>query len=121
MAVAATLLILGLALLFRALLGLRIGHAAQSLIGGLDAGDAALDYELRPKLAIFAYVATTVYVASIALEMPFFWSTFAFLAGLGTVMARLRWPLTVWVFGASFAGTIAVDYLFRTLLQVALP
>jgi putative tricarboxylic transport membrane protein len=121
MAVSAVLFVLGLVLLLRALLGLRIGQAAQSLIGGLDAAAPEIDYELRPGLAVLAYAATAAYVGAIAIGLPFFWSTLTFLAGLGAAIARLRQPLTYWILGASIVGTLLVDFLFRKVLLVPLP
>jgi hypothetical protein len=121
MAAAAALFALGLTLLVRALLGLEIGQAAQSLIGGLDAASADVDYPLRPGLAVFAFAATAAYVAAIWLGVPFFLSTFAFLAGLGLAMASLRRPLVWWVVGCALAGTVAIEYVFRKVLLVPLP
>lgn len=121
MVVAISLCALGLILLARAAMGLRIGQAAQSLIGGLDADDSAIDYPLRPGLAAFAYASTAAYVATIGLDVPFFWATFAFLAGVGLAMARMRRPLIYWVLCASLAGTFIVEYLFRIVLLVPLP
>jgi hypothetical protein len=121
MAAAATLFVLAVALLVRALLGLEIGQAAQSLIGGLDASADDVDYPLRPGLAVFAFAATAAYVAAIWLSVPFFFSTFAFLAGLGLAMSRLRRPLVWWVVGCSLAGTAAIEYVFRKVLLVPLP
>lgn len=121
MAAAAALFALGLALLVRALLGLHIGQAAQSLIGGLDNSGEGLDYPLRPGLAAFAYVATAAYVAAIWLAVPFFLSTFTFLSILGLAMARLRRPLAFWVVGAALAATISIEHVFRKVLLVSLP
>lgn len=121
MAAAAVLFALGLTLLVRALLGLEIGQAAQSLIGGLDAAATDVDYPLRPGLAVFAFAATSAYVAAIWLGVPFFLSTFAFLAGLGLAMSRLRRPLAWWVVGSSLAATVAIEYVFRKVLLVPLP
>lgn len=121
MAASAALLALGLALLVRALLGLHIGQAAQSLIGGLDATADEVDYPLRPGLAAFAFAATAAYVAAIWLNVPFFVSTFAFLAVLGLAMARMRRPLAYWVVGTAAAATVSIEYVFRKVLLVALP
>ncbi len=118
--VAILLLVLGAALLVRALAGMRTGQAAQSLILGLD-GETPADYRLRPGLAVLAFAATAAYTAALDLGAPFFWSTLAFLAGLGTAMADFRPRLTLWVFGAAIAGTLLVDHLFRKVLLVALP
>lgn len=118
---AAVLFALGLVLMIRALLGLKIGQAAQSLIGGLDAAATEVDYPLRPGLAAFAFAATAAYVAAIWLNVPFFLSTFAFLAGLGLAMSRLRRPLVWWVGGSSLVATVAIEYVFRKVLLVPLP
>jgi Tripartite tricarboxylate transporter TctB family len=121
MAVSVALFALGLTLLVRALLGLRIGQATQSLIGGLDAATPEIDYMLRPGLAVLAYAATVAYVGAIAIGLPFFWSTLVFLAGLGSTIARLRRPLTYWILGVSVIATFLVDFLFRRVLLVPLP
>lgn len=121
MAAAAALLALGLTLLVRALLGLHIGQASQSLIGGLDTAGEDVGYPLRPGLAAFAFSATGAYVAAIWLEVPFFVSTFAFLAILGLAMARLRRPLAYWIVGTALAATVAIEYVFRKVLLVSLP
>ena len=121
MAAAAALFALGLALLVRALLGLSIGQAAQSLIGGLDATAKDVGYPLRPGLAAFAFAATAAYVAAIWLEVSFFISTFAFLAVLGLAMARMQRPLAYWVVGTALAATVSIEYVFRKVLLVALP
>ncbi len=121
MAAALALLALGFALLVRALLGLHIGQATQSLIGGLDASAGDAGYPLRPGLAAFAFAATAAYVAAIWLNVPFFLSTFVFLAILGLAMARMRRPLIYWVIGVALTATAAIEHVFRKILLVALP
>jgi hypothetical protein len=121
MAAAVALFALGLALLVRALLGLHIGQAGQSLIGGLDTSSEEVGYPLRPGLAAFAFAATAAYVAAIWLAIPFFLSTFAFLSILGLAMARLRRPLAYWVVGTALLATISIEHVFRKILLVSLP
>lgn len=121
MAAAAALFALGVALLVRAVLGLHIGQAAQSLIGGLDTSGEDFDYPLRPGLAVFSYAATAAYVAAIWLAVPFFLSTFCFLSVLGLAMARLRRPLVYWVVGAALTATFSIEHVFRKILLVSLP
>jgi hypothetical protein len=102
-------------------LGLHIGQAGQSLIGGLDTSSEEVGYPLRPGLAAFAFAATAAYVAAIWLAIPFFLSTFAFLSILGLAMARLRRPLAYWVVGTALLATISIEHVFRKILLVSLP
>lgn len=120
MAVSALLALLSAVLLGRALAGLRIGQSAQSLILGLD-GQPAEDYRLRPALAVVCFFATCAYGASIAIGLPFLWSTMAFLAGLGAALGDFKPRLTAWAVGYAIVGGVAVDLLFRRLLLVQLP
>ena len=119
--VSGALAILALALLIRAALGLKIGQAAQSMILGMGEADAAVDYRLRPGLAVFAYAATIAYVAALSFGLPFLWATLAFLGGLGLAMAWGKTALYPWIAGAAIVGAHAVEYLFRTILRVPLP
>jgi hypothetical protein len=112
--------VLALVLLIRAALGLKIGQATQSMILGMGE-EAPTDYRLRPGLAVFAYIATIAYVAALTFGLPFPWSTLAFLGGLGLAMAWGKRELYPWIVGAAIFGTLAVDYLFRTILRVPLP
>jgi len=111
---------LGLVLLVRAALGLKIGQAAQSMILGM-VEDAPPDYRLRPALAVLAYAATILYVLALGFGVPFLWSTLAFLGGLGMAMAWGRPAHYPWVAASAIAGALAVEYLFRTVLRVPLP
>jgi Tripartite tricarboxylate transporter TctB family len=118
--VSGALAALALVLLIRAALGLEIGQAAQSMILGMG-DEAPVDYRLRPGLAVFAYAATIAYVAALSFGLPFLWVTLAFLGGLGVAMAWGKTALYPWIAGASIAGAVAVEYLFRTILRVPLP
>jgi hypothetical protein len=111
---------LALVLLIRAMLGLKIGQATQSMILGMGEDEAA-DYALRPGLAVLTYALTILYVAALTFGMPFLWTTMAFLAGLGLAMAWGKPALYPWIAGAAIMGTLAVDHLFRTILRVPLP
>ena len=110
----------GFILLARAVFGMKTGQASQAMIFGLGT-DADADYPLRPGLAAFCFAATGVYTAAIAIGIPFFWSTFAFLAVSGVAMANFRRNLSAWVLVASAVGAFAAEYLFRTVLLVDLP
>lgn len=121
LAVSIVLGIFGAILLIRTLLGLKVGQAAQSVIAGLSLDDPEVDYKLRPGLAVFTYAATAAYVGAIALGIPFVWSTFAFLAIVGSAMARFRRPLIWWVLGSAAAGTYVIHLLFVKILMVSLP
>lgn len=120
MAVSAALAVLAIVLLVRALLGLRIGQSAQSLILGLDGAPPA-DYRLRPELALISFVATVLFVAAMAIGLPFLWSTLAFLFVLGAAMTD-RKPRSIAVAAAvAVVGAGAIDFLFRRILLVQLP
>ncbi len=121
LAVSIALGIFGAILLFRTLMGLKVGQAAQSVISGLSLDDPEVDYQLRPGLAVFTYAATAAYVAAIEFGVPFVWSTFGFLAFVGLAMARLRQPLIWWVLGSAAAGTYVIHLLFVKILMVSLP
>lgn len=112
--------VLALVLLIRAALGLKIGQATQSMILGMGE-EAPTDYQLRPGLAVFAYVATIAYVAALSFGLPFLWSTIAFLGGLGLAMAWGKTALYPWILGAAVVGAWAIEYLFRVVLRVPLP
>lgn len=119
--VSGALAVLALVLLVRAMLGLKIGQATQSMILGMGEGDGPADYPLRPGLAVVTYAATILYVAALSFGLPFLWSTLAFLGGLGLAMAWGKREFYPWIAGAAILGTLAVDYLFRTILRVPLP
>lgn len=109
------------ALLFlRSLRGLAVGQSSQSLILGLD-GAQPEDYRLRPDLAAIGYLATAAYAGSIAIGLPFLWSTMAFLAGLGCALADFRPRPSAWAIATGIAGALAIDHLFRRILLVNLP
>jgi len=114
------LLALGIILLLRAWSGLRTGQATQSMILGLD-GEEPTDYRLRPRLAVFAYVATAAYTAALGFGVPFYAATIVFLIGLGAAMADFRRKRTIWVVGVGIVGAFVVKYLFGTVLLVSLP
>lgn len=120
MAVSAALALLAIVLLVRALLGLRIGQSAQSLILGLDGAPPAA-YRLRPGLAVVTFVATVLFVAAMAAGLPFLWSTLAFLFALGAAMTDRR-PRSIAIAAVvTVVGAVAIDFLFRRILLVQLP
>jgi len=120
MAVSAALAVLAVVLLVRALLGLRIGQSAQSLILGLD-GAAPEDYRLRPELALVSFVATVLFVAAMGFGLPFLWSTLVFLFVLGAAMTD-RKPRSIGIaLAVAVVGAVAIDALFRRILLVQLP
>lgn len=120
MAVSAVLALLAIVLLVRALLGLRIGQSAQSLILGLD-GAPPEEYRLRPELALISFVATVLFVAAMASGLPFLWSTLTFLFALGAAMTD-RKPRSIGIaLAVAVVGAIAIDFLFRRILLVQLP
>lgn len=120
MAVAAMLAVLAIVLLARALLGLRIGQSAQSLILGLD-GAPPEDYRLRPELALVTFVTTVLLVAAMAVGLPFLWSTLAFLFVLGAAMTDRR-PRSIGLAAVvAVVGAVTIDFLFRRILFVQLP
>jgi len=120
MAVSVLLAALAAILLVRALLGLRVGQSAQSLILGLD-GAAQEDYRLRPDLAVATFVTTVLFTAAMTAGAPFLWSTVAFLFVLGTLMTDRR-PRSIAVSAAvAVVGAVAIDVLFRRILLVQLP
>lgn len=114
------LFVLAALLFVRSLRGLSVGQSSQSLILGLD-GAPPEDYRLRPDLAATGYVATAAYAGSIALGLPFLWSTMAFLAGLGCALADFRPRLGAWAIATGVVGALAIDHLFRRVLMVNLP
>lgn len=118
--VSGALAVLAFVLLIRAALGLKIGQAAQSMILGMGE-EAPTDYRLRPGLAVFAYAATIAYVAALGFDLPFLWSTLAFLGGLGLAMAWGKTALYPWILGSAAVGAWSIEYLFRTILRVPLP
>lgn len=120
MAVSAALAGLAMVLLVRALLGLRIGQSAQSLILGLDGAPPA-DYRLRPELALISFIVTVLFVAAMAIGLPFLWSTLAFLFALGTAMTDRRPRSIVIAAAVAVVGAVAIDFLFRRILPVQLP
>lgn len=120
MAVAGLLFCLSAVLLLRSLRGQRIGQSGQSLILGLD-GAQPEDYRLRPGLALACFLATCGFAASIALGLPFMWSTMAFLAGLGCVLSDFRPRPSAWAVATGVAGALVIDHLFRRILLVNLP
>lgn len=120
MAVSVALAVLAIVLLGRALLGLRVGQSAQSLILGLD-GAAREGYRLRPDLAVAAFATTVLFTGAISAGAPFVWSTLAFLFVLGTLMTDRR-PRSIATSAVVAAiGAIAIDVLFRRILLVQLP
>ncbi len=120
MAVSAALAVLAIVLLVRALLGLRVGQSAQSLILGLD-GAPPDDYRLRPELALVSFVATVLFVAAMSAGLPFLWSTLAFLFVLGAAMTD-RKPRSIAIAAAvAVVGAVTIDFLFRRILLVQLP
>ncbi|MBM3534792.1 MAG: hypothetical protein FJX60_17325 [Alphaproteobacteria bacterium] len=120
MAVSAVLAFLAVILLVRALLGLRIGQSAQSLILGLD-GSAPADYRLRPDLAAITFATSLTFIGAMGLGLPFLWSTMAFLFVLGACLSD-RKPRSLAIAAAvAVVGAVAVDALFRRILLVQLP
>ena len=118
--VAGALGLLSATLLARALLGLRVAHAQQSLIVGLDAGTPT-DYALRPRLAAFVMVTTVGYAAALSLGVGFLPATIAFLAILGLAMGERRPGRMAAAVAIAVVGGGGIDTLFRKLLQVPLP
>jgi hypothetical protein len=120
MAVSVGLAVLAIVLLIRALLGVRIGQSAQSLVLGLDGAPPA-DYRLRPELAFVTFATTSLFVAAMAAGLPFLWSTLAFLFILGAAMTDRR-PRSIGIAAVvAIVGAVAIDALFRRILLVQLP
>jgi len=120
MAISVALAILAVILLVRALLGLRIGQSAQSLILGLD-GAAPAEYRLRPDLALITFVTSVLFVAAMNADLPFLWSAMAFLLVLGAALSDRRPRSLVMAAAVAVIGAIAIDALFRRVLLVQLP
>ncbi len=114
------LLTLGGVLLVRAVLGLRIGHATQSLILGI-AEDAPTSYRLRPLLAVLGFAITVAYLAALSVGMRFLWATMVFLAVLGIAMSdRSRRHVAI-ALAIAVVAAVAIDFLFRRVFVVDLP
>jgi hypothetical protein len=120
MAVSAALAVLALILLVRALLGLRIGQSAQSLILGLD-GAAPTDYRLRPGLALITFVTSALFVGAMSAGLPFLWSAMTFLLVLGAALSDRRPRSLAIAMAVAVIGAVAIDALFRRILLVQLP
>jgi hypothetical protein len=118
MAVAAVLALLALVLLVRSLLGQRVGQSAHSLILQMQ-GD--IDYRLRPDLVAVTFGATMAYVGALTADLPFLWSTVAFLLVLGGAMTDRRPRSLVVAAAVAVIGAVAIDALFRRVLLVILP
>ncbi len=120
MAVSVALAGLAIVLLARALLGLRVGQSAQSLILGLG-GAVPEDYRLRPDLAVAAFATTVCFAGAISAGAPFLWSTVAFLFVLGTLMTDRRPRSIAMSAVVAVVGSVAIDTLFRRILLLQLP
>ena len=118
--VAIILFSLSAILTLRALRGMSIGQSEQSLILGLD-GTQPEDYRLRRDLAVVCFLATCAYGGSIALGLPFLWSTMAFLAGLGCALADFRPRTSLHAVVLGIVGALIIDHVFRRILLVNLP
>ena len=118
--VGALLFCLSALLLLKSVRGKGVGQSGQRLILGLD-GAQPEGYRLRPGLALTCFLATCGLAASIALGLPFLWSTMAFLAGLGAALSDFRPRPSAWALAIGVAGALAIDHLFRRILLVNLP
>jgi hypothetical protein len=92
---------------------------AQSLFVGIVEQDT-LDYRLWPGLAVTSFVLTIAYAAAIPL-IGFRIATFGFMLALGWLMCDRRPVSLIGTAIVAAGGSVAIDYVFRSLLLVDLP
>ena len=92
---------------------------AQSLFVGIVEQDA-LDYRLRPGLAVISFVATVAYAAAIPF-LGFRLATLGFMLALGWLMCDRRPVSLLGTAVVAVVGSFAIDHVFRRWLLVALP
>lgn len=118
--VAAALLALGLLVVGRALLGLKIEGSEVLLLGGRDGADAGTARRTRTALGLV--LLTLSYVCALQLaDMGFLLPTIVYLAGASFLLST-RSRRDAVVAAATGAGlALASELIFKTVLKVALP
>lgn len=110
---------LGLAMVLQLLLGRSLGHAAQSMVVGLE--DAAGAYRRRPWTAVLTLALAFAYAAALSFRSVGFLpatAIYLFLAGMTLSPLTRRRAAIVAVFAA--VAAFALDFLFRTIFKLDL-
>jgi hypothetical protein len=120
--VSGVLATLALLLVGRVALGLRVGHARQSMLVGVGPGGEALGYQQRPGLAVASFALAVLYVVAMQRGwVGFLAATLLFLAVLGALMTERTRRAQAVSLGVAIVTALLLDYVFRTLLVVDLP
>ncbi len=113
---------LGGVILLRVALGLRVGHARQSLLVGLHAEEGDAGYRRRPDRAVATAVFAVLYVLAMHQGwLSFLPATAAFLVVLGALLVERTPRAQTISLMVGVSTAVFLDLIFRRVLILDLP